>query len=96
MADLASRITKPDEAAGETPIATEGADGLAAAQADGAGAGGSGLQDVSYDVEVSLNELQKNLATPFGSVKSFEELGLYVAAIEPAFTGRFADRIRSH
>lgn len=83
MADLASRITKPDGTPAETPIATEDAGSLAAAQADGAGAGadGSGLQDVSYDVEVSLNELQKDLETPLGSVKSFGELGLYVAAI---------------
>lgn len=81
MADLASRITKPDEA--ETPVQDAG--NVEEAQVDGAGAnsGGSGLQDVAYDVEVSLNDLQRDESTPFGSVHSFQELGLY-AAIFPS------------
>ena len=55
------------------------------AQVDGAGAmsGGSGLQDVAYDVEVSLNDLQRDESTPFGSVHSFQELGLYVTILPP-------------
>jgi hypothetical protein len=89
MSDLASRITKPEDAATaaapatETPIAetqvTEAA-GIDDAQADGAGqvAGGSNLQEVNYDVEVSLNEIQRDLANPLGSVQTFADLGLYV------------------
>jgi ATP-dependent RNA helicase DDX19/DBP5 len=38
----------------------------------------SNLQEVSYDVEVSLNELQKDEANPLGSAHTFQELGLYV------------------
>jgi ATP-dependent RNA helicase DDX19/DBP5 len=84
MADLASRITKPDEA--ETPVQDTG--NVDEAQVDGAGAmgGGSGLQDVAYDVEVSLNDLQRDESTPFGSVHSFQELGLP----EPVLNGLLA------
>ncbi|KAI0134637.1 P-loop containing nucleoside triphosphate hydrolase protein [Xylariales sp. AK1849] len=80
MADLASRITKPDEATPEVSQETPAQDtsSLEAAQTDGAGqiASGSGLQEVNYDVEVSLNELQRDTDHPLGSVSSFTELGL--------------------
>ncbi|KAK9782431.1 putative P-loop containing nucleoside triphosphate hydrolase protein [Seiridium cardinale] len=88
MSDLASRITKPEDAAPEevapaaAPAQEEGS--IAAAQTDGAGeqAGGSNLQEVDYDVEVSLNELQQNQNHPLGSAKSFEELGLPDAVLQ--------------
>lgn len=67
MADLASRITKPEDA---VP-----ADGAAPA-AEGDVAGTSNLQQVDYDVEVSLNQLQQDQDHPLGSAKSFQELGL--------------------
>lgn len=80
MSDLASRITKPDDAqpTEAAPVTSPGENTVADAQTDGAGeaAGNSNLQEVDFDVEVSLNELQQNLNHPLGSVKSFEELGL--------------------
>ncbi|KAH8671329.1 P-loop containing nucleoside triphosphate hydrolase protein [Xylariales sp. PMI_506] len=74
MADLASRITKPEEVAAPAPDATNAGD----AQTDGAGeaAGGSNLHEVDYDVEVSLNELQADAEHPLGSITSFQDLGL--------------------
>ncbi|KAK5992382.1 ATP-dependent RNA helicase DBP5 [Cladobotryum mycophilum] len=77
MADLASRITKPDEAASDEkptvtePPATEG-------QVDGAveELGGSGLQEPEWDVEVSLSDLQNNQATPFHSATTWQDIGL--------------------
>jgi ATP-dependent RNA helicase DDX19/DBP5 len=70
MADLASRISKPAEAAPgvETPVE--------AAQVNSAGQGASNLQDVDYDVEVSLNKIQENTDHPLGSAHTFQELGL--------------------
>jgi ATP-dependent RNA helicase DDX19/DBP5 len=77
MSDLASRITKPDEAApaekqpeAEAPVAE--------AQNDGAieELGGSGLQEPEWDVEVSLSDLQNNEATPFHSATRWEDMGL--------------------
>lgn len=83
MADLASRITKPDG----TPA--EAADAAAAApaadappaedqQVDGTveQLGGSGLQEPDYEVEVSLSDLQDNKATPFYSASTWQDLGL--------------------
>ncbi|KAI1851093.1 hypothetical protein JX265_002860 [Neoarthrinium moseri] len=77
MADLASRITNPDDSAPAAAPAQE-AGSLEAAQTDSAGelAGGSGLQDVEYDVEVSLNEIQQNADHPLGSALTFDQLGL--------------------
>ncbi|KOS21568.1 ATP-dependent RNA helicase DBP5 [Escovopsis weberi] len=86
MADLASRITRPEDAASEPkpaaspekqapeaeePSAQEG-------QIDGAGEelGGPGLQEPEWDVEVSLSDLQNNQATPFHSATSWKDMGL--------------------
>lgn len=73
MADLASRITKPeDKPADAAP---------AAAATDAADAPiepvETGLQEPEWDVEVSLSELQNNEATPFHSATSWKDLGLY-------------------
>jgi ATP-dependent RNA helicase DDX19/DBP5 len=83
MADLASRITKPDEVAADTPAADTPAENAPAAsgelgQADGniEDLGGSGLQEPEWDVEVSLSELQNNEATPFHSATTWQDLGL--------------------
>ncbi|ORY68830.1 P-loop containing nucleoside triphosphate hydrolase protein [Pseudomassariella vexata] len=78
MADLASRITKPEGAEAETAPAQETTGTVEDAQTDGAGQilGGSGLQDVNYDVEVSLNEIQRDQQNPLGSAHTFQELGL--------------------
>lgn len=79
MSDLASRITRPEDAPAEAAPATSQEESTVEdAQTDGAvePASGSNLQEVDYDVEVSLNELQQNLNHPLGSAKSFEELGL--------------------
>jgi hypothetical protein len=85
MSDLASRITRPDGTApaeADSAIApSQEATSVAAAQTDNAGEipSSSNLQQVDYDVEVSLNQLQQDLDHPLGSAKSFEELGLYVS-----------------
>ncbi|KAK8089893.1 P-loop containing nucleoside triphosphate hydrolase protein [Apiospora hydei] len=74
MSDLASRITAPEASA--APNLDMG--DVETAQTDGAGmiGNGSGLQEVNYDVEVSLNELQRDRSNPLGSAHTFEELGL--------------------
>lgn len=53
---------------------------LSAANKDGAteSLGGSNLQEPEYDVEVKLSDLQADPNNPLFSVKSFEDLGLYV------------------
>lgn len=81
MADLASRITKPDgEAPAAEPDAAVAADpsSVADAQTDSTveQLGGSGLQEPDYEVEVSLSDLQANQATPFHSATKWEDLGL--------------------
>lgn len=92
MADLASRITNPNEAATDAPAeaapaAAETAAETAAAPEDGQTdgtveqLGGSGLQEPEWDVEVSLSELQDNEATPFHSATTWQDLGLFVATI---------------
>lgn len=81
MADLASRITKPDGTSPDAaPAAATNESNAAAADAQVDGApeslGGSGLQEPEWDVEVSLSDLQNNEATPFHSATSWEDLGL--------------------
>lgn len=87
MADLASRITKPDDkpadaapTAGDAADATPNTDATPTpdAQVDGApeALGGSGLHEPEWDVEVSLSDLQNNEATPFHSATNWEDLGL--------------------
>lgn len=71
MADLASRITKPeDKPADAAPAATDAADAPIPAAAE------TGLQEPEWDVEVSLSDLQNNEATPFHSATSWQDLGL--------------------
>ena len=73
MADLASRITKPDAAATSAAESSDVAD----AQVDGAAdAPQTGLYESTFDVEVKLSDLQNDQANPLYSVSSFEELGL--------------------
>lgn len=97
MADLASRITNPNEAATDAPAEAAPA---AAPAADEAGQtdgtieelGGSGLQEPEWDVEVSLSELQDNEATPFHSATTWQDLGLFVATnsvMQPPLTPSF-------
>ena len=82
MADLASRVTNPNEgataadAAGAAPATADAP--VADAQVDGntEELGGSGLQEPEWDVEVSLSDLQNNEATPFHSATQWEDLGL--------------------
>lgn len=82
MSDLASRITKPDEAvqAETQPEADAPAADASVAEAQNDGAieelGGSGLQEPEWDVEVSLSDLQNNEATPFHSATQWEDMGL--------------------
>ncbi|KAK5658545.1 hypothetical protein OQA88_1937 [Cercophora sp. LCS_1] len=67
MSDLASRITKPEDAPSDTkPTDAKPTD-------DGQP---SNLVDNEFDVEVKLSDLQNDQETPFYSVSSFEELGL--------------------
>ncbi|KFH45238.1 ATP-dependent RNA helicase-like protein [Hapsidospora chrysogenum ATCC 11550] len=96
MADLASRITKPDgEPVDAQPDSTQtDTTGVALdatvseAQKDGTteDLGGSGLQEPDYEVEVSLSALQDNEATPFHSATSWQDLGLS----EPILKGLLA------
>ena len=60
-------------------------------QTDGAGEplGGSGLQEPEYDVDVKLSDMQMDPNNPLYSVKSFEDLGLYVT---PPTTARLLSR----
>lgn len=63
MSDLASRITRPDDAAapeaGDVPVEQP-----------------SGIVESTYDVEVKLSDLQADTESPLFSVASFEALGL--------------------
>ncbi|KAK1831582.1 ATP-dependent RNA helicase DBP5 [Podospora conica] len=72
MADLASRITKPEETPEETAPATET---KAEAPVDGA-ADQTNLIENEYEVEVKLSDLQNDTESPLYSVQSFEQLGL--------------------
>lgn len=78
MADLASRITNPNEGAPPADAApadvTAGDAPAADDQVDGAK--DSGLTEVEFDVEVSLSDLQANAATPFHSATQWTDLGL--------------------
>ncbi|KAL2257443.1 hypothetical protein VTK26DRAFT_167 [Humicola hyalothermophila] len=71
MADLASRISKPEAAPADgTPSKDNGTE----APVD---EGHGGLIEPSYDVEVKLSDLQSDTENPLSSiVSSFEELGL--------------------
>jgi hypothetical protein len=69
---LADRITKPDATQGSSPASIPNTDGASEVL------GGSNLQEPEYDVEVKLSDLQADPNNPLFSVKSFEDLGLYV------------------
>jgi ATP-dependent RNA helicase DDX19/DBP5 len=63
-----------------SPVNDKGS-GIAKAQMDGSTlkSGGSALQDVQqYEVEVKLSDIQGDEKSPLYSVKSFDQLGLYV------------------
>lgn len=84
---LASRITR-DEAPAAAPTETTTApttddskSAVAEAQNDGAPKelNGSGLEEPEYDVEVKLIDIQGDPNSPLYSIKSFEELNLYVS-----------------
>jgi len=74
MADLASRITRPEGGTGEEA----GASSVAAAQVDGPADDGhaTGLLESTFDVEVKLSDLQNDVANPLYSISSFEDLKL--------------------
>lgn len=74
MADLASRITNPNEGATDAPADST----PEVPQVDGAveELGGSGLHEPEFDVEVSLSDLQANESTPFHSATVWQDLGL--------------------
>ena len=73
MADLASRITRPDAPAvtpvGDVPVGD-------VPVGDAAVDEGPGLIESTYDVEVKLSDLAGLTDNPLSSVSSFEELGL--------------------
>ena len=78
MADLASRITKPEETPAETAPATETTEtteAKAEAPVD-APAEQNNLIENEYEVEVKLSDLQNDTESPLYSVQSFEQLGL--------------------
>jgi len=58
---------------------------LSIPQTDGAGEelGGSNLQEPEYDVEVKLSDIQADPNNPLYSIKSFNELGLWVSPALP-------------
>jgi hypothetical protein len=77
--EVASPVGTPAATAKSDPLIPSVGD----AQVDGqveplGGSGGSFIDDVQYDVEVTLTleELQRQEGNPLHSVKSFEELGL--------------------
>jgi hypothetical protein len=78
MADLASRITKPDAKVDDKAGATDDAKPALKTedQSTNGGAKEDGLVDNQYDVEVKLSDLQNDEANPLYSAKTFKELGL--------------------
>jgi len=73
MADLASRITKPDEAPVDKPA--EGEAGAAEVPIETPVQGN--INESTYDVEVKLADLQNDTHSPlYSAVSSFDQLGL--------------------
>ncbi|CAK7564882.1 MAG: RNA helicase required for poly(A+) mRNA export [Sporothrix epigloea] len=72
MADLASRISKPNVAVSDKPAETD-----KSIEDDT-----SGLIQNAYDVEVKLSGLQGESDNPLSTVSSFEELGLKKSIVE--------------
>lgn len=78
MSDLASRITKPEEAASDAAKdTTKDTPAVADAQVDGASAniGGSALHEADGDVEVTISG---DNDAPIYSAATWDDLGLYV------------------
>lgn len=65
--------------------------GLDQAQMDGnvKPRGGSGLQDVEYEVEVKLSDLQENKDSPLYSITSFEQLGMNEQILKGIYSMNF-------
>lgn len=84
---FADRLSKPDEPSNpswadqvNSPMSEKPEDVANTVQMDGAPApfGGSGLHEPDYTVEVKLSDMQADPNNPLFSVKSFDDLGLYV------------------
>lgn len=82
----ADEVASPVVANTESPVGmntekTEKKSSLSIPQTDGAGEelGGSNLQEPEYDVEVKLSDIQADPNNPLYSIKSFNELGLWVS-----------------
>lgn len=75
MADLASRITKPEETAAAAAPATETTEAESESPVD-APTEQNNLIENEYEVEVKLSDLQNDTESPLYSVQSFEQLGL--------------------
>ncbi len=73
MADLASRITRPEGAADKDATPAKDA---APASAPVADEPQGGIIESTYDVEVKLSDLQSDADSPLYSAASFEQLGL--------------------
>ena len=71
MADLASRITKPEEPAADAAGATNDAPETSIDAPEP-----SNLVENEYEVEVKLSDLQNDAESPLYSVSSFDQLGL--------------------
>ncbi|KAK4452369.1 P-loop containing nucleoside triphosphate hydrolase protein [Podospora aff. communis PSN243] len=72
MADLASRITKPEDA--PAPAAAGGSTTTSETKVETAEP--SNLVENEYEVEVKLSDLQNDQESPLYSVSSFDQLGL--------------------
>lgn len=77
--DFASRLTFPDKKDGDAPSEEKGSE-LADAQTDGPfnAPGGHLMAEPEHDVHVTLANMQEDPNNPLYSVKSFNELNLYV------------------
>ncbi|EPE03103.1 atp-dependent rna helicase dbp5 [Ophiostoma piceae UAMH 11346] len=90
MADLASRITRPDAPA-DAPVADAPVGDVPVGDAAGNAVqdGGPGLIESTYDVEVKLSDLAGLTDNPLSSVSSFEELGLKKSIVDGLFALNF-------
>ncbi|EOO04155.1 putative atp-dependent rna helicase dbp5 protein [Phaeoacremonium minimum UCRPA7] len=68
MADLASRITKPEDSAADASLAPPEPE--------------TGLNESTYEVEVKLSELQNDTNSPLYSAATFEQLGLHDSILQ--------------
>lgn len=84
MADLASRITRPDA---DAPVADTPVDDVPVG--DEPVDEGPGLIESTYDVEVKLSDLAGLTDNPLSSITSFEQLGLKKSIIDGLFALNF-------